>query len=162
MDRLMNDLSDRLAAMHEIIERAIDGLPDDALDWSPGNQMNTLGVLLAHTFGSQRYWIGDVAGQEPSGRVRESEFHMVGVGVGEFKERSRNILSHSQSVLARLTIEDLSSTRTVGDDNRQITAGWALLHALEHTALHAGHMEITRQLWEQRQAAEAPRDEEEV
>jgi ankyrin repeat protein len=27
---------------------------------------------------------------------------------------------------------------------------WCLAHALEHTALHLGHMQITRQLWEQR------------
>ena len=27
---------------------------------------------------------------------------------------------------------------------------WALLHALEHTAIHLGHMQIMRQLWEQR------------
>jgi hypothetical protein len=26
---------------------------------------------------------------------------------------------------------------------------WSLLHALEHTALHLGHMQLTRQLWEQ-------------
>lgn len=160
MNPLMSDLSDRLAALHEIIERAIDGLPDDALDWSPGNEMNTLGVLLAHTFGSQRYWIGDVAGQEPSDRVRASEFKMVGVGVGEFKERSQAVLAHSNSVLARLTPDDLGSSRTVGEDNRQVTAGWAILHALEHTALHAGHIEITRQLWEQHQAAEAANEDE--
>lgn len=29
------------------------------------------------------------------------------------------------------------------------TVAWRLAHALEHTALHLGHMEITRQLWEQ-------------
>jgi len=26
---------------------------------------------------------------------------------------------------------------------------WALLHALDHTAQHLGHMQITRQLWDQ-------------
>jgi hypothetical protein len=29
--------------------------------------------------------------------------------------------------------------------------GWALCHILKHTALHLGHLQITRQLWEQRQ-----------
>jgi hypothetical protein len=32
-----------------------------------------------------------------------------------------------------------------------ITAGWALNHALAHTALHIGHAQITRQLWDARQ-----------
>jgi hypothetical protein len=26
---------------------------------------------------------------------------------------------------------------------------WALLHALEHTTLHLGQIQLTRQLWEQ-------------
>jgi hypothetical protein len=28
--------------------------------------------------------------------------------------------------------------------------GWALLHALEHTAIHLGHIQITQQLWDQK------------
>jgi hypothetical protein len=28
---------------------------------------------------------------------------------------------------------------------------WALFHALEHTALHCGQIQIQRQLWEQTQ-----------
>ena len=29
---------------------------------------------------------------------------------------------------------------------------WCLAHALEHTALHLGHMQIMRQLWRQRES----------
>ena len=40
----------------------------------------------------------------------------------------------------------------VGGDpsGREFTGAWCLAHALEHTALHLGQMQITRQLWEQR------------
>lgn len=154
MNAMLQELGNLLETIHKTIERAIDGLPDDALDWSPGPEMNTLGVLLAHTFGAERFWIGDVAGQEPSGRVRDSEFRMAGVGVAEFMERSRAVVAHSQSVLARLSSESLGEVRTVNQEGRQATVAWAILHALEHTALHAGHIEITRQLWEQRQSGQ--------
>jgi len=36
-------------------------------------------------------------------------------------------------------------------DDRSITVAWALNHALEHVALHAGNMQITRHWWEQMQ-----------
>jgi hypothetical protein len=32
-----------------------------------------------------------------------------------------------------------------------ITGGWALLHALEHAYLHLGHIQLTCQMWRQRQ-----------
>jgi uncharacterized damage-inducible protein DinB len=142
-------LSDRLSALHRNIEKAIDGLPDEALDWSPGPDMNSIGVLLAHTLGSQRYWIGDIAGQEPSGRVRETEFEVRGLTTVEIRRHMSETLSHSQAVLARLSPDVLDQKRTPTIYGREVTVAFALAHALEHTALHTGHIEITRQLWDQ-------------
>jgi hypothetical protein len=56
-----------------------------------------------------------------------------------------------QKTLEPLTLPDLEQPRTSPRNGRSITAGWALCHVLKHTALHLGHMQITRQLWEQRQ-----------
>ena len=81
MDPLLTGISDRLEAMHQTIEEAIADLTVEALDWVPGPGMNSIAVLLAHTFGSERYWIGDVAGEDPSGRVRAKEFETAGVKV---------------------------------------------------------------------------------
>lgn len=152
MDPMFIAISDRLAALHRNIEKAIDGLPDEALDWSPGPGMNSLGVLLAHTLGSQRYWIGDIAGLEPSGRSRPAEFEVRGIPAAEFRRRLIETLAHSQAVLARLAPAELSQKRTPTIYGREVTVAFALAHALEHTALHAGHIEITRQLWEMREA----------
>jgi uncharacterized damage-inducible protein DinB len=152
MELLLSELSDRLEAMHRIIERSLADLSDEALDWSPGPEMNALGVLLAHTFGSERYWIGDVAGGEPSGRVREEEFKTAGVSAAEFMRRSQETLAHSQSVLARLTPQELArhSAERRSGGQEAVTGAWAILHALEHVAIHAGHIELTRQLWQQK------------
>ncbi len=151
MEPLFASLIERLETMHEAIETAITDLPDEALDWSPGPDMNTLAVLLAHTLGAERFWIGDVAGDEPSGRVREAEFRTAGVGESEFTQHSKNVLAHSRSIIERLAIADLGEIRSASAFGRQVTIAYALLHALEHTALHTGHIQVTRQLWDQRQ-----------
>jgi hypothetical protein len=52
--------------------------------------------------------------------------------------------------LEKLTLKDLETLSISPRDGRKLTVAWALAHALEHTALHAGHMQIMRQLWEQR------------
>jgi hypothetical protein len=31
--------------------------------------------------------------------------------------------------------------------DRQVTVRWSILHVIEHTAQHVGHMQLTRQLW---------------
>lgn len=51
---------------------------------------------------------------------------------------------------------DLSQIETlivpdVPRGNQEYTAAWAILHALEHTALHTGQIQLARQLWEQGQ-----------
>ena len=150
MDKLFAEMLDRLNAVHQIIEEAVAGLPAEAIDWTPGPNLNSLGVLLAHTLASERYWIGDVAGRDPSGRARDDEFVTQGVTAAEFLSRSQVILAHSQAVLKRLSLTELGDSRPRPDGDRTVTVAWAILHALEHAALHAGHIEITRQLWDRR------------
>ncbi|MCP4424791.1 MAG: DUF664 domain-containing protein [Chloroflexi bacterium] len=146
------DFLDRLEAMHEAIEQAVAGLPPEALDWRPGPEMNSIAVLVAHTAGAERYWIGDVAGQEPSGRVRAAEFETAGVETAVLLAKLQAALDHSRGVLESLTLANLELERVSPRDGRVYTVGWALSHALEHTALHAGHIQLTRQLWENKQA----------
>ena len=150
MDVIISALLDRLQAMHQSIERALAGMPDEAMDWSPGPEMNSLGVLVAHTLGAERYWIGDVAGGSPSGRAREAEFLTTGRSAESFISQAHEVLAYSKSVLAQLTPQEMAAIRMVRD-SRQETVAWAILHALEHTAIHTGHIEITRQLWDMRQ-----------
>lgn len=154
MESFLADLSERLGHLHAVIDRSLSGLPDEALDWAPGEDMNSLAVLLAHTLGAERYWVGDVAGQAPSGRDRDAEFRTRGVGVVAFMARAGEVLAHSQAVIARLSASELAEQRVAPLFGQHVTVAWALFHALEHTALHAGHMEITRQLWEQRRAGQ--------
>jgi hypothetical protein len=145
----------RLQILHAEMEQAIEGLDPEALDWSPGPHMNSLCVLVAHATGAQRYWIGDVVGRDLSGRNRKVEFRAHGIDAATLKLRLERTLAHTRGVLDELTPEDLGAPRVSPRDLGEVTVGWALAHALEHTAIHVGHAQITRQLWEQRQEAQS-------
>ncbi len=150
MEQLFQDFLERFETIHKAIETAVVDLPADALDWKPGPDMNSIAVILAHTAGAWRYWSGDIAGDLPSGRVRAEEFETHNVDAAEMLSRLRAALDTTREVLSRLELSRLDEVRTAGMFNEERTVGWALLHALEHTALHAGHIQMTRQLWDRR------------
>ncbi|HEY5271156.1 MAG TPA: DinB family protein, partial [Anaerolineales bacterium] len=57
---------------------------------------------------------------------------------------------YARLALARFSLPDLEAVRQSPRNAKTFTAGWCLAHALEHTALHTGHIQLTRQLWEQK------------
>lgn len=146
---ILEDYLERLQALYAGIIQIIEGLPPAALDYMPHQGMNSLTVLAVHVAGATRYWIGDVAGQDPSGRDRDAEFRAHGLDGTILMDRLAKALDHSRTVLEGLALSDLEATQVSPRDGRQFTVAWCLAHALEHTALHLGHMQLTCQLWEQ-------------
>ena len=150
---ILRDYLERLQSLHADIERTIEGLSTKALDWTPGPDMNSLAMLAVHVAGAERYWIGHVVGRDSSDRDRSAEFRARGLDAALLKACLAATLAHSQGVLEGLTLPDLEASRVSPRNGREFTAAWCLAHALEHTALHLGHMQITRQLWEQARLA---------
>jgi len=150
MQQLFSDMQERFETLYKAIETAVADLPAEALDWKAAPDMNSFAVLLTHTAGALRYWVGDAAGSQPSGRVRAEEFETRDVDAAELMGRLGAAMDFAGQVLEELDPAGLSEIRTMGQKDEQHSVGWALLHALEHTALHAGHIQITRQLWDQR------------
>lgn len=138
-----------LQTCHTDILTALDGLPPAALDWIPGPDMNSISVLVFHLTGAERYWIGDVTVQDPTVRDRDAEFKVHEVGVDVLKKRLTDNMEYERAALEKLTIQDLEMTRVSARDGREFTVAWALIHALEHSTLHLGQIQLTRQLWEQ-------------
>ena len=147
MQTFFEDYLNILQTCHADILKALDGLPPAALDWVSGPEMNTIGILVFHLTGAERYWIGDVAAQEPSDRDRASEFKVHDVGMDAVRKRLDDSQAYARKTLEKLTLQDLEASRTSPRDGRKFTVAWALLHALEHSNLHLGHIQITRQLW---------------
>lgn len=147
MHEFFESYYDRLQTLHRGVSEAIADLPQEALDWEPAPSMNSVTVLVVHLSGAERYWIGDVAGQDPSGRIRSEEFESRGWEAADLQERLDRTLAHSHNVLQHQTVEDLETPRHSSRDGSRYSVAWALNHALEHTAMHLGHIHITRELW---------------
>jgi uncharacterized damage-inducible protein DinB len=147
MEPFFADVYEHLARLHAEMEAVIQGLPQEALDWRPAPQMNSLAVLAAHIAGAQRYMMGDVITGESSDRDREAEFTVQGLDGQALQALLSGTLAYTYGVLSSLSLEDLHAPRLRPRDQAQVTAGWALVHALEHTAQHAGEMQALRALW---------------
>ena len=137
-----------LKKCHDDIFQAVDGLPAAAVDWIPGQEMNSIGVLLTHIIGSERYLIGDIVAQESSNRNRDTEFEAHDVELNILKQRLADNLEYARTVVEKMTLQELESKR-VSPTGREHTVAWGLLHGLEHATLHLGQIQLTRQLWEQ-------------
>ena len=137
-----------LQKCHDDILQAVEGLPPAALDWIPGREMNSIGILMNHIIGSERYMIGDIAALEPSNRNRDAEFQVHGVELDVLKKRLADNLDYARTVVEKLSLQDLESKHVL-PNGREYTVAWGLLHGLEHATLHLGQIQLTRQLWEQ-------------
>ena len=149
MQTFFNEYLNLLQECHNDIHDALDGLPPAAFDWTPGPDMNSISVLVFHLTGAERYWIGDVAAQDPIERDRDAEFRVRDMGMDILKKRLTDNLEYARTVLEKFTIQDLETSHASARDGREFTVAWALLHALEHATLHLGQIQLTRQLWEQ-------------
>ena len=149
MTTFYNDLIDRLSELHSDIGKSLEGLPKEALDWVFGKDMNSFAVLVTHLTGSERYWIG-VAVNNPPERDREAEFKTRGLSVENLRGMLASVEDFERKSLAGLSLNDLDAVRRSPRNDKTFSAGWCLAHALEHSALHSGHIQITRQLWDLR------------
>jgi uncharacterized damage-inducible protein DinB len=150
MHAFYETLSERFRQLHADIKESLTELPDEALDWVPGPEMNSLSVLIAHLAGAERYWIGDVARGDPSNRDRDAEFRVRGLDKAALNKLLSDLDTFNSATFETLELADLEKLRYSQRENRQISVGWAITHALEHTATHLGHIQILRQLWEQK------------
>jgi len=137
-----------LQDMHENCKDQIAGLAQDELDWFPGDGMNSMTVLVVHIAGSERFWIGDIVMREPSGRDRDKEFVTSGLSEQALIGLLDASLADVGNAFDKLNVDELAGTRLSPRDGREYSVLWSIAHVIEHTALHLGHIQITKQLLE--------------
>ena len=147
-DQFFADYLERLEDLQHGLHKEVRDLPAEAMDWSPGPEMNSVAVLLAHIAGLLHEGM-DIALGDPPSRVREREFQTRGVLGAEMLRRLEAVIDYARGALPRLGLEDLDKERQ--DEDGPVTCGRALLHALEHAYLHFGHVQLTCQMWRQRE-----------
>jgi uncharacterized damage-inducible protein DinB len=150
----------RLANLHRQITTLVSDLPEEALNWQPFERLdepvaNSLAGLASHVAGAEHFWIGEVIGRRPVTRDRDAEFVTQVSDPAELVTRLAQTLSQSREILQALGETDLADTRSVRGET--VPVRWALLHVVDHCALHLGHMQLTYQLWQGGQSIQAPR-----
>jgi uncharacterized damage-inducible protein DinB len=112
---------------------------------------NTAFVLATHLIGSAEYWVLELVGGREVHRERSAEFRAVG-DAAALTTRYERWLEAMQEVLEKVSHERLDQLVDVPMSYRPthgeapMTVRDALLHVVEHCALHQGHLELTRQL----------------
>lgn len=150
MQKFYATLLELLHKLHAEALAALEPLPPAALDWRPDPETNSLNVLVTHLLGAERFWVGNAVKDDTSHRNRDAEFQVSGLTYAALQQRFQDLEAYEQTALAGLTLETLDETRVL-PDGREFSVAWSLGHALEHTALHVGHVEMLCQFWRQHQ-----------
>lgn len=121
------------------IERCLEVLSDEDVWWRANDGSNSIGNLLLHLDGSTRTWIMSVAGGARSERDRQQEFdEREQIPRAELMARFRRTLAEADEVLAGLDTTALPERRQTPWED--VTVLWAVYHAVEHFAMHAGQI----------------------
>jgi uncharacterized damage-inducible protein DinB len=122
------------------ILRKLEDLDEDQARWHPeGVLISVLGVVNHLTHVEWRWLDGKMLGEETS--RSEAEFHPgAELTVAEAVARYRARAEATAEVVRRLPVTQLCRDGS-GRDLR-----WVLLHMVEETARHAGHVDATREL----------------
>jgi len=134
----------------------LEGLPNEDLnEWKPrqvAGDINTFYALAMHVIGAGEYWVLHAAAGWPIHRDRQAEFQARG-DLASLQTRAERWLANAREALASLTEADFQRVFERRADPAQglsairWTVAECLVHAVEHTALHVGHLQIQRQLW---------------
>lgn len=129
----------------------LEGVPDDDLNhWRPAlglEDINTFYALMTHLLGAGEYWIQHAAAGQPTERNRPAEFRATGSRM-DLVTRADAWIEDTRQYLATLTEEDLERVfERGGSDPLRWTVAECIMHAVEHTAVHVGHLQIQRQIW---------------
>jgi hypothetical protein len=148
-------LERHLTTLVDEIFTTVDGVPEDQFNtWKPaaarddGHEMNTFAAILIHVVSAGEFMTVHAVGGDPSNRVREGEFSATGT-LPEIRARYERWLDGMHVLLEGLSCEDLGrQTMEPRYQERDWRVADVLLHALDHTALHVGHLQVQRQLWD--------------
>jgi uncharacterized damage-inducible protein DinB len=149
-----------IADLRGQVRGLIADLPVEALNWRPieaveGHATNSLAALAAHVAGAEHYWIGEVVGGRPPIRDRDAEFATEAASAADLVRVLDKVGVETKAVFLTLTAAQLGSERQAR--GRTVQVRWCILHVIDHTALHLGHMQLTYQLWMSGQSEPSPR-----
>ena len=122
----------------------LEDLDEHQLRWKPAPHANSLGQIVVHLGYAERLWLrAFCAGEQMDMTWRQHMFDLpAGWTVDDVVRFYRAETAAVDAVLDRTRSLDEPSAGTM----RPTTYRWAIMHLIEETARHVGHMDITREL----------------
>lgn len=143
-----------LEDQHTFAHHALEGASPEAINWKPASTpCDSLAGLVHHIVEVQRLWLDTVIGGEPVPPGLATAHAATARSADELMRLLDESLEKSRARLESLAPEQFDEERE--RRGRTVTVRWAAYHTLEHTAMHVGHMQITRQVFDD-QAGAAP------
>jgi DinB superfamily len=135
--------------LHEQLHANISGLSEDALNWKPPGETNSMATLIIHTLGSEADVLRIVRGM-PTDRNRDAEFDGNVRRAKELVEQIHEADALLDELAPGISGENLFIERIRPSAVRTKTPKkgifW-LLNSYGHTREHLGHLELTSQLY---------------
>lgn len=155
LDNYLNRLDD----LHGQVSSLLADLPAEALNWRPiegkdDHVTNSLAVMAVHIAGAEHFWIAEVIGGHSATRDRDAEFVTVAATPAELLQLLEKVSQETKEVLSTLSEANMGDTREI--KGRTVSVRWGILHVIDHTSLHLGHMQMTYQLWMGGKAVHSP------
>lgn len=133
--------------------KQLDGLSEEVLNRTvPIPEANHLYALATHLAGAGEFWAVTVPGNRTTNRDRPAEFRANGT-LADLTSLYDRWLAELHAVLDALPDAELDRTVDPAlypnriDANESLTVRDCLLHAVEHSALHLGHIQLTTQMF---------------
>lgn len=136
----------------DVLRGAVFGLPAEALDWAPPfDGANSITVLATHAMHATRLLLSLAVGLPAPARDREGEFAARAVGPDEMLNMIESLAGDCHAALDTSEPIDWGTVRQFRRADgtvRELTAAFALMHAVDHLRGHADEAALTRHLWE--------------
>ncbi len=140
---------------HRNMIQIIADLPDEALVWQPASDMGSLSGIICHTMYVETFAIRCAAGEDVSFSVKYDEAEEDGSTwrTAEGREQLMARIAEGDAIMKRIlpimTVAGMEKRFQGFSENSLLSGGYLIAIAAPHTTMHWGHMQMTRQLWEQ-------------
>jgi hypothetical protein len=138
-----------------MLKEAIAGLPDEAFDWTPAPNTNSLTVLTRHCIAAARFFFQVASGQPGSiAEYRKGDraeaFKAQGGNAAELIRAIDEFLPEMGSILAGGSEEDLAAMTGWPDEAPDVptrSGAEILVAGIGHLREHVGQAQLMRDLW---------------
>lgn len=147
---LLSGILEMMDFTHRNMTQIIADLPTDALAWHPGPETGSLAGIVRHAMYCEIYTIRRAAGED----VTYDEATNAALwDAADDTERLLACINEADAVtkqyLPAMTVEKMAMRYPAWNQATPTLSGALIAEAAVHTAMHWGHMQMTRQLWEQ-------------